>query len=144
MSSDGVSAKTIMRWTGASERAVKGWVGGKPGPRGEHLIALMAESDIVFLTVLRLARRDRAEHSPDLDAVRDYLRQALSALDEPVPDGGPDNAERRLPVPCLFSSRRAVKLGAIPPGANIVDQAPEAGPAEPHRKRGDKAHYARA
>jgi hypothetical protein len=91
MNADDVSAKTIMRWTGASERAVKGWIGGKPGPSGEHLIALMAESDIVFLTVLRLARRDRSEHSPDLDTVRDYLRRALSALDALVPDGGPDN-----------------------------------------------------
>ena len=93
MTADGVSAKTIMRWTGASERAVKGWIGGKRGPRGEHLIALMAGSDAVFLAVLRLARRDRLEHSPDLDAVRDYLRQALSVLDEPGPNVDPENTE---------------------------------------------------
>ncbi len=80
MNGDSVSAKTIMRWTGASERAVKGWIGGKPGPSGEHLIALMAESDAVFGAVLRLARRDRSGHSPDLDAVKTYLRRALSAL----------------------------------------------------------------
>lgn len=91
MNADGVSAKTIMRWTGASERAVKGWIGGKPGPSGEHLIALMAESDAVFLAVLRLARRDRSRHSPDLDAVREHLRRALSALGEPGLADGPDN-----------------------------------------------------
>ncbi len=83
MTSDDVSAKTIMRWTGASERAVKGWIGGKPGPRGEHLIALMAESDEVFLAVLRLVRRDRSNLSPDLDVVKEHLRQAILALDEP-------------------------------------------------------------
>lgn len=38
----GRSAKDIMRWTRASERAVKGWISGKRGPSGEHLIPLMA------------------------------------------------------------------------------------------------------
>ena len=35
----GIGAKTIMKWTGASERAVKGWLSGERGPSGEHLIA---------------------------------------------------------------------------------------------------------
>ena len=85
MNADDVSAKTIMRWTGASERAVKGWIGGKPGPSGEYLIALMAESDAVFFAMLRLARRDQGVHLPDVNAVRGHLREALAALEQPRP-----------------------------------------------------------
>lgn len=50
-------------------------------------------SDAVSLAVLRLAQRERFEISPDLDAVRDYLQQALSALDEPGPSVGPESTE---------------------------------------------------
>lgn len=40
--------KTAMRWTGASERAVKYWLSGERGPSGEHLIALAQHSDMCF------------------------------------------------------------------------------------------------
>ena len=53
----GVSAKTLMRWTGASERTAKGWLSGDRGPSGEHLILLIAKSDAVFAAVLQLAAR---------------------------------------------------------------------------------------
>jgi hypothetical protein len=32
--------KTVMKWTGANERTVKNWLGGRYGPNGEHLIDL--------------------------------------------------------------------------------------------------------
>ena len=32
--------KTVMRWTGASERTAKYWLSGERGPSGEHLIRL--------------------------------------------------------------------------------------------------------
>ena len=51
------AVKTAMRWTGASERAVKYWIAGERGPSGEHLIALARHSDIVFHMVLLLADR---------------------------------------------------------------------------------------
>ena len=40
--------KTVMKWTGASERTVKGWLSGSNGPRGEHFIALLSNSDALF------------------------------------------------------------------------------------------------
>ncbi|MFV0444317.1 MAG: helix-turn-helix domain-containing protein [Planctomycetaceae bacterium] len=55
------AVKTALRWTGASERAVKYWIAGERGPSGEHLIALARHSDIVFHMVLLLADRQDDE-----------------------------------------------------------------------------------
>jgi hypothetical protein len=51
------SVKSVMRWTGASERSVKYWFAGSRGPSGEHLIALAARSDLVLEVVLQRAGR---------------------------------------------------------------------------------------
>lgn len=53
------AVKTVMQWTGASERTVKNWFQGKKGPSGLHLILLAAHSDTVLDGVLTMARRDR-------------------------------------------------------------------------------------
>lgn len=50
--------KVVMRWTGASESAVKNWLAGSHGPSGEHLVSLMRNSDTVLATVLVMAGRD--------------------------------------------------------------------------------------
>jgi hypothetical protein len=53
------ATKTVMRWTGASERTVKHWLAGHHGPGGEYLIVLMRESETVYEAVLSAAgRRD--------------------------------------------------------------------------------------
>lgn len=53
------ATKTVMRWTGASERTVKHWLAGRHGPGGAYLIVLMRESEAVFEAVLTAAdRRD--------------------------------------------------------------------------------------
>ncbi len=54
------AAKTIMRWTGASERTVKHWLAGRHGPGGEYLVVLMGESDAMFEAVLEAAGRHDA------------------------------------------------------------------------------------
>jgi hypothetical protein len=54
----GMSTKTIMNWTNAGERTVKGWLSASSGPRGDHLIELMRASDLIFARVLLLAGRD--------------------------------------------------------------------------------------
>jgi hypothetical protein len=54
----GMSTKTIMNWTSAGERTVKGWLSASNGPRGDHLIELMRASDLIFARVLLLAGRD--------------------------------------------------------------------------------------
>ena len=43
--------KRAMRWTGASERTVKYWFAGERGPRGDHLIALVRNSDAALLVL---------------------------------------------------------------------------------------------
>ena len=77
----GGSAKAIMRWTGASERAVKGWLGGHRGPSGEHLVALIANSDAVLEAVLELAQRNHQPRARLVEALR-HLRNAVEALEE--------------------------------------------------------------
>src|SRR3546814_597706 len=53
------ATKTLMRWTGASERTAKHWLAGHHGPGGGHLIALLRESETVYEAVLTAAgRRD--------------------------------------------------------------------------------------
>lgn len=40
--------KTIMRWTGASERSAKHWFAGTHGPSGDHLVALARHFDALL------------------------------------------------------------------------------------------------
>src|SRR5512138_3463937 len=49
--------KTLMRWTAAKERTAKNWLLGANGPRGEHLMGLIRNSDAAFECVLRLSNR---------------------------------------------------------------------------------------
>lgn len=49
--------KTVMRWTGSSERTAKYWLSGERGPSGEHLIRLAQHSDAVLITILIMAER---------------------------------------------------------------------------------------
>ncbi|MBX6744889.1 MAG: XRE family transcriptional regulator [Acetobacteraceae bacterium] len=77
-----VAAKTVMRWTGASERTVKAWLSGISVPSGEHLVALMRHSDEVFVTVLRLSARLDGERAGHLDDVRRHLAAASTSLEK--------------------------------------------------------------
>lgn len=69
----GASIKTIMKWTGASERTVKVWLTGASGPRGDHLMNLLAASDSILERVLALTGRE-----PILQ--REHLRELQSQL----------------------------------------------------------------
>jgi hypothetical protein len=72
--------KTVMRWTGASERTAKNWLAGTVGPSGEHLILLAQNSDRVLLTFLQLAgRRDNLAAKKLVDA-RNAIAEALEVL----------------------------------------------------------------
>ncbi len=51
------ATKTVMRWTGASERTVKHWFAGTHGPSGKNLIALARHSDAVLTYCLSAANR---------------------------------------------------------------------------------------
>src|SRR6185295_6651492 len=49
--------KTVMCWSGASERTVKLWLAGQVGPSARHLVALARNSDDVFQAFLLLSQR---------------------------------------------------------------------------------------
>jgi hypothetical protein len=73
--------KTVMRWTGASERTVKHWFAGTHGPRGEHLVALSRHSDEVFRAFLLLADRGPTILTAKLAELRSKLLEAVDCID---------------------------------------------------------------
>ena len=74
------ATKTVMRWTGASERTVKNWFAARSGPSGEHLVALIRHSDAVFEALMRLAGRDQAVAAKKLIDARDALAKMLELI----------------------------------------------------------------
>jgi hypothetical protein len=72
--------KEVMRWTGASERAVKYWLAGTSGPSGEHLIALVAASDSILAMLLRRAGREDLQGALRLYQSRDRLSDLVEIL----------------------------------------------------------------
>ena len=74
------TTKKVMRWTGASERTVKGWLSGTNGPCGEHLVELMEKSDEVWDSLRKLNERPSIEVR-HLIALRASLEVALASID---------------------------------------------------------------
>lgn len=73
--------KIVMRWTGVSERTAKNWLAGSHGPAGEHLVALMRNSNEVLAAVLSLAGRGELKIGAGLHETRETLLQLLQVLD---------------------------------------------------------------
>jgi hypothetical protein len=78
--------KTVMRWTGATDRTAKNWVTGIRGPTGEHLISLARHSDAVFEVIIRAAGRESLLIALQLNDAREKLAAALEILDQLVAD----------------------------------------------------------
>ena len=74
------AAKTIMRWTGASERAAKYWLAGSRAPSGPQLILLATNSDAILHEFLRMAKRDLFEVSIELEAAESALERASAIV----------------------------------------------------------------
>jgi hypothetical protein len=74
--------KTVMRWTGASERSAKNWLAGTRGPAGEHLISLLRNSDAVLDAILRLSGREASLTVVNLFDARATLRVMVKKFDE--------------------------------------------------------------
>lgn len=79
-----VAAKTIMRWTGVSERTAKNWLAGACGPSGFHLVLLARESDVVMATLLVLAGRELNISALSLISLKAGLMYAVNAIDEAI------------------------------------------------------------
>jgi hypothetical protein len=73
--------KTIMAWTGASERTVKNWLAATHGPSGAHLVRLARHSDEVFELFLLMAERKPVLTTVSLVRLRSHLEQTIERLD---------------------------------------------------------------
>jgi hypothetical protein len=76
------AAKTVMQWTGASERTVKNWFAGAKGPSGEHLVTLIRHSDPLLDGLLRLSGRDQRPVDRKLIEARAKLRELLELINQ--------------------------------------------------------------
>ena len=78
------SIKTIMQWTGASERTVKNWLAATHGPSGEHLVHLARNSDEIFELFLLMADRKPVLTTVTLIRLRSHLEQTIERLDRHI------------------------------------------------------------
>jgi hypothetical protein len=85
-----LAAKTVMLWTGASERSARHWLNGDYGPGGWHLILLARNSAAVTRTVLQLAGRNTMDLELEIAAVRSALIRATAIIDALCPGDGID------------------------------------------------------
>lgn len=73
--------KTVMRWTGASERTVKHWFAGTHGPNGRHLVVLAYRSDAVLKYFLVAAGRQQLAVGIQLIELREMLVSLIELID---------------------------------------------------------------
>jgi hypothetical protein len=81
--------KTLMRWTGASERTAKNWLAGAHAPSGCYLIILVRESNLVARTVFQLAGRLDYLNLIEVAAARDDLASALGHIEAAIGPSSP-------------------------------------------------------
>lgn len=78
----GAATKTIMRWTGASERTARTWMTGVAGPSGHYLMCLAQESEAVLDAILSMTDRSDLRLAAELQAVEKALATATCAFEE--------------------------------------------------------------
>lgn len=80
--SGGGAAKQLERWTGASNRTVRGWLSGARGPSGEHLVLLARRSDAVLEALMALVFQPGQSGEDVVDTARRLIATALVTLDK--------------------------------------------------------------
>lgn len=80
--SGGGAAKLLERWTGASNRTVRGWLSGTRGPSGEHLLLIARHSPAVLVAVLALILEHDATGEGREALLRRLLLLSISLLDD--------------------------------------------------------------
>lgn len=75
-------AKTIMKWTGVSQRTAKNWLNGTNAPSGVHLILLARESNAVLKAMMLLSDRPEMSLGASLLSLKRLLAETTAALDE--------------------------------------------------------------
>jgi hypothetical protein len=66
---------------------VKGWLSGTNGQNGEHLIALLQNSDTLLEQVLRLAGRDSLIEVRRFVVLKNTMAQAVAAIEVLLAEG---------------------------------------------------------
>jgi hypothetical protein len=78
------AVKTVMRWTGASERTVKNWLDGSHGPSGDHFVVLVRHSDEVLKALLTIAGRGSALVLVNVIDIHEKLVETVQFMDEHI------------------------------------------------------------
>jgi len=81
--------KTVISWTGVSERTAKNWLGGTHGPAGEHLVELMRYSEEVSVAVLELSGRANYGLAVEIRELHGAISRILEALEREPPSNDP-------------------------------------------------------
>lgn len=74
-------AKTIMKWTGVSQRTAKNWLNGTNAPSGVHLVLLARESNAILKALMLMAERPEMSLGASLLSLKRLLAESLAALD---------------------------------------------------------------
>lgn len=74
------ATKTVMRWTGVSDRTARIWLHGQASPSGANLISLAAESPAVMKLLLQLTGNEDLEIGIQLREVENDLAQILMQI----------------------------------------------------------------
>ena len=74
--------KTVMRWTGVSERTAKNWLAGSHSPAGEHLVVSMRYSEEVSVAVMKLPGRQNFQLVLEITELQSTLSRVLADLKE--------------------------------------------------------------
>lgn len=74
------AVKTLMRWTGASERTAKNWLSAKRGPSGQDLISLARHSSEVMQAFYVMTGRTELDDSAQYE-LREILMRAIELLE---------------------------------------------------------------
>ena len=75
-------AKTIMKWTGASQRTAKNWLNGTHAPNGVHLVLLARESNAILKVIMLVADRPEMSLGASMISLKRLLTDMLASLDE--------------------------------------------------------------
>lgn len=72
--------KTVVRWTGASERTAKNWFSGARGPNGPHLVALASHSEAVFEALLVMLGKEALLAAKKVIDARHRLKEVVDLV----------------------------------------------------------------
>lgn len=75
-------AKTIMKWTGVSQRTAKNWLSGRNAPSGVHLVLLARESNAILKALMLMAERPEMSLGASLLSLKRLLSETMAALDQ--------------------------------------------------------------